>query len=71
MCRWRRRSRTSRAPSSAHRERCAAALPILVLLAALLTLAAALLRGRLRADSAVPFGPGLAAAIWGMWLIAG
>ena len=45
-----------------------AALPMLVLLAALATLAAALIGGRRRADAAVPFGPGLAAAIWGMWL---
>ncbi len=47
-----------------------AALPMLVLLAALATLATALVaaRGRLRAEQAVPFGPGLAVAIWGMWL---
>ncbi len=48
-----------------------AALPMLVLLAALATLATALIaaRGRLRAEAAVPFGPGLAIAIWGMWLV--
>ena len=48
------------------------ALPTLVLLAALATLAMALVRsrGRLRADLAVPFGPGLAAATYGLWLVA-
>ena len=45
-----------------------AALPTLVLLAALATLAAALAAGRRRTD-AVPFGPGLAAATWALWLV--
>lgn len=51
-----------------------AALPSLVLLAAVATLATTLavmlLRGggRLRADLAVPFGPGLAVSSWALWL---
>lgn len=45
-------------------------LPMLVLLGALATLAVALLRGggRLDPDLRVPFGPGLAAALWVLWL---
>ena len=48
------------------------ALPMLVLLAALLGLAMALAlawrQGRLRGDMAVPFGPALALACWLLWL---
>ena len=45
-------------------------LPVLVLLGALATIALALLRcrGRLDAASPIPFGPGLAASLWGLWL---
>lgn len=47
-----------------------AGLPLLVLLGALATIGIALIRdgGRLRAEVPVPFGPGLCAAIWGIWL---
>ena len=46
-----------------------AALPSVVLIAALATLAAAALRGgTLTRATAVPFGPGLAMAIWAVWL---
>jgi leader peptidase (prepilin peptidase)/N-methyltransferase len=46
------------------------ALPILVLCAALATLGLAVLQGRGRIDPAmpIPFGPGLAVAVWGLWL---
>ncbi len=48
------------------------ALPWMVLAAALCTLAVALLSaaatGRLRAEAAVPFGPGLAASLWVLFL---
>ncbi|MBB2191016.1 prepilin peptidase [Gluconacetobacter azotocaptans] len=46
------------------------ALPHIVLLAALLTLCGAAIAGRGRLDRrlAVPFGPGLALAMWGIWL---
>lgn len=45
-------------------------LPMLVLLGALMTIGVALLRGRgrLRLDAPVPFGPGLCAALWSVWL---
>lgn len=45
-------------------------LPLLVLLAAMATLLVALLqgRGRLNPLLAVPFGPGLAASLWLIWL---
>ncbi len=44
-------------------------LPMLVLLGALATLMVALLhKGRLDAGSPIPFGPGLAASLWGLWL---
>jgi leader peptidase (prepilin peptidase) / N-methyltransferase len=47
-------------------------LPWLLLAAALLGLVAALARGRpVRADTAVPFGPPLALAFWGLFLIQG
>ncbi len=47
-----------------------AALPLMVLGGALATLALAAIegRGRLRPDRAVPFGPGLALALWALWL---
>ncbi|MBB2176163.1 prepilin peptidase [Gluconacetobacter johannae] len=46
------------------------ALPHVVLLAALVTLCGAAIAGRGRLDrgQAVPFGPGLALAMWGIWL---
>ncbi|MBB2202583.1 prepilin peptidase [Gluconacetobacter tumulisoli] len=46
------------------------ALPHIVLVAALLTLCGAAIAGRGRLDRglAVPFGPGLALAMWGIWL---
>ncbi len=47
-----------------------AGLPILVLLAALATLAVAVLstRGRLGLGAPIPFGPGLAGSAWVLWL---
>lgn len=49
----------------------ATALPWLVLIAALVALAGAtLVHGRLRGDLAVPFGPALALAFWGLLLAA-
>ncbi len=45
-------------------------LPLMVLCGAVATLALAAVRGRgrLRPDLAVPFGPGLALALWALWL---
>lgn len=47
-----------------------AGLPLLVLLGAVATIGIALIRdrGRLRAEVPVPFGPGLCAALWAIWL---
>ncbi|MBB2205313.1 prepilin peptidase [Gluconacetobacter takamatsuzukensis] len=47
-----------------------AALPMAVCAAALLTLGATLVitRGRIDRATPIPFGPGLAAALWGTWL---
>lgn len=47
-----------------------AALPMVVFAAALLTLGFILVitRGRIGRDMAIPFGPGLAASMWGTWL---
>ena len=47
------------------------AVPAMILTAALLTIAAVLMRRRFRAitlDTAIPFGPALAAATWLLWL---
>ncbi|MFW7269006.1 prepilin peptidase [Gluconacetobacter sp. Hr-1-5] len=47
-----------------------AALPMVVCGAALLTLGAVLVttRGRINRNMPIPFGPGLAASLWGTWL---